>query len=151
MIWSFVSMKEINISWITCLECSFYTSPIFNFQYSKDIYHNHQLVVPSAQMSLTLSRHPSQSFIASAGPQAYTAYPHRAAVRRFKLIVLLLLSHMKGSIGVHHLSLLLHQCPACRVRLTLIVFVMAGRWPYSCCFVGCCLQYWFNIVRIILV
>ena len=32
-------------------------------------------------------------------------------------------------------SLLLQQCPACLVRLTLIVFVTDGRWPYSCCFV----------------
>ena len=35
-------------------------------------------------------------------------------------------------------SLLLQQCPACLVRLTLIVFVMEGRWPYCSCFVGCC-------------
>ena len=28
--------------------------------------------------------------------------------------------------------LLLQQCPACLVRLTWIVFVMGGRWPYSC-------------------
>ena len=27
-------------------------------------------------------------------------------------------------------SLLLQQCPACLVRLTVIVFVMGGRWPY---------------------
>ena len=33
-------------------------------------------------------------------------------------------------------SLLLQQCPVCLVRLTLIVFVMGGRWPYSCCFEG---------------
>ena len=33
-------------------------------------------------------------------------------------------------------SLLLHQCPACLVRLTWIVFVIGGWWPYSCCFVG---------------
>ena len=38
------------------------------------------------------------------------------------------------------LSLLLQQCPACLVRLTCIVFVMGGRWPYSWCFVGCCCQ-----------
>ena len=31
-------------------------------------------------------------------------------------------------------SLLLQQCPACLVRLTWIVFVIGGRWPYSCCF-----------------
>ena len=34
-------------------------------------------------------------------------------------------------------SLLLYQCPACLVCLTWIVFVMAGRWPYSWCLVGC--------------
>ena len=28
-------------------------------------------------------------------------------------------------------SLLLQQCPVCLVRLTWIVFVMEGRWPYS--------------------
>ena len=48
--------------------------------------------------------------------------------------------------GVHRSTslmrsfLLLQQCPACLVHLTLIVFVMGGRWPNSCCFVGCCLQ-----------
>ena len=49
------------------------------------------------------------------------------------------------------LSLLLQQCPACLVPLILIVFVMGGKWPYSCCFVGCCLQDLFNIARSILV
>ena len=33
-------------------------------------------------------------------------------------------------------SLLLQQWPACPVRLTLIVFVTGGKWPYNCCFVG---------------
>ena len=37
--------------------------------------------------------------------------------------------------------LLLQQCPAC------LVFVMGGRWPYSCCFVGCYLQDLFNTAR----
>ena len=41
-------------------------------------------------------------------------------------------------------SLLLQQCPACLARLIWIVFVMGGGWPYSCCFVGCCLQDLFN-------
>ena len=36
---------------------------------------------------------------------------------------------------------------ACLVRLTLIVFVMDGRSPYSCCFVGCCHQDLFNRTR----
>ena len=49
-------------------------------------------------------------------------------------------------VGVHRStslmssSLLLQQCPALLVRLTWIVFVMGGRWPYSWCFVGRCLQ-----------
>ena len=45
------------------------------------------------------------------------------------------------------LPLLLQQCPAYLVRLIWIVFVMGGRWPYSCCFVGCCFQDLFNIAR----
>ena len=48
-------------------------------------------------------------------------------------------------------SLLRQQCPACLVHLTWIVFMMGGRWPYSCCFVECCLQDLFNIARNILV
>ena len=49
-------------------------------------------------------------------------------------------------VGVHRStsrmssSLLLQQCPACLVRLTWIVFVIGGRWPYSWCLVGCCRQ-----------
>ena len=48
-------------------------------------------------------------------------------------------------------SLLLQQCPTYLVHLILIVFMMGGRWPYSCCFVGCCLQDLFNIACSILV
>ena len=62
----------------------------------------------------------------------------------FELDVLLLPGHMWGSMGVRislmSLSLLLQQCPACLVRLTWIVFVVGGRWPYSLCLVGCCRQ-----------
>ena len=47
-------------------------------------------------------------------------------------------------------SRLLQQSPACLVCLILIVFVIGDWWPYSCCFVGCCLQD-FNIARNILV
>ena len=38
-----------------------------------------------------------------AGLQGYIPYPHIAAVCMFELVVLLLLGHMWGSIGVHHL------------------------------------------------
>ena len=48
-------------------------------------------------------------------------------------------------------SLLLQQCPACLVRVTWIVFVMGGMWPYSWGLVGCCRQDLFNIARSILV
>ena len=71
-----------------------------------------------------------------AGPQGYIPYPHRASVCRFKLVALLLLGHARG---VHwrtsfmSSSLLLQQFLACLVHLTLIVFVMSGCWPYSCC------------------
>ena len=55
------------------------------------------------------------------------------------------------SISLMNSSLLLQQCPACLVRLTLIVFVIGGRWPYRWCLVGCCHQDLFNIARNILV
>ena len=54
------------------------------------------------------------------------------------------------SILLMSLSLFLHEYSACLVRLTLIVFVIGGKWPYSCCFVGCCLQDLFNTARSIL-
>ena len=56
-------------------------------------------------------------------------------------------------VGVHKstslmsLSLLLQLCPACLVRLTWIVFVIGGRWPYSWYLVGCCRQDLFKIVQ----
>ena len=75
------------------------------------------------------------------GLQGYILYQHRAVVCRFKLVILPFLVHVKGSTGVcHSLVAYFSKCPACLVRLTWIVFVMGGKWPYSCCFVGCCLQ-----------
>ena len=103
---------------------------------------------------LCLSRHFSLSFITSgrssglhpvssysccmyvcAGRPAF-ARPYVGAYRRTSLM---------------SSSLLLQPCPACLVRLTLIVFVMGDRWPYSWCFVGCCRQDLFNIALNILV
>ena len=87
-------------------------------------------------------------------PQGYNPYPHRAAVYRSELVALLLLGHVKGvhrSTSLMSSSLLLQQCAASLVRLTLIVFVMGSRWPYNWCFVGCCLQDLFSIARSILV
>ena len=119
-----------------------------------NIYHHHYHVVPHARISLTLTYHFSLSFIASGRSSGlhpvsshscwmYVRAGHPAFARPY--------------VGVHRStslmssSLLLQQWPACLVRLTWIVFVMGGRWPYSWCFVGCCLQDLFNIIRSILV
>ena len=51
----------------------------------------HSLAIPSYHPSLPV------------GLQGYILYQHRAAVRSFKLVILPLLVHVKGSTGVHHL------------------------------------------------
>ena len=126
------------------------TIVMYNISYH---HHHHHHVVPLAGISLTLSRHFSLLFITSgkslglhpvsshsycmyvqAGRPAF-AWPYAGVHRRT------LMSS----------SLLLQQCPVCLVRLTWIAFVMGGRWPYSCCFVGCCRQDLFNIARNIFV
>ena len=48
-------------------------------------------------------------------------------------------------------SLLLHLCPACLVCLFWMDLEVVGSWPYSCCFVGCCFQDFFNIAHSLLV
>ena len=114
-------------------------------------HHYHHLVMTPARATLTLCRHSSSSFIVSA----------RAKSRIFTELLYIGSSwsscfcsamwgvHWKTSLMIS--SLLLQQCPACLVCLTLIVFLMGGRWPYSCCFEACCLQDLFNIARGILV
>ena len=59
----------------------------------------------------------------------------------------LAISGVHRSTSLMSSSLLLQQCPACLVRLTWIIFVVGGRWPYSWCFVGCCRHDLFNITR----
>ena len=116
---------------------------IYIFYVNGTFCHHHHHVMQLAQISLTLSRHFSRSFITSgrslglhpisshsccmyvqAGCSAF-AWPY-AGVHR--------------STSLMSSSLLLQQCPACLVRLTWIIFVMGGRWPYSWCLVGCCCQ-----------
>ena len=97
---------------------------------------------------------PSYHPLLPVGLQEYTPYRHRAAVCMFELVALPLLGHVKGvhkTTSLISSSLLPQHCPACLVGLIWIVFVMGGRWPYSCCFVGCCLQDLFSIARSILV
>ena len=116
------------------------------------VYHHH--VVPLARISLTLSRHFSLSFIASgrsSGQHPVSSHRCWMYVRAGRP------AFARPCVGVHKStllmssSLLLQQCPACLVRLTWIVFVIGGRWPYSWCLVGCCRQDLFNIARSILV
>ena len=115
------------------------------------IYHH---VEPLARISLTLSRNFSQSFITS----GWSSELHPVSTLSCCMYVLAgCPAFARPYMGVHkstslmNLSLLLQQCPACLIRLTWIVFVMGGRWPYSWCFVVCCRQDLFNIARNILV
>ena len=140
------------------------------------IHHHHHHVVPPARISLTLSLHFSLSSIASV--QVFRATSLTLS-RHFSLSFIAsgrssgqhpVSSHscwmyvragrpafVRPYVGVHRStslmssSLLLQQCPACLVRLTWIVFVMGGRWPYGWCLVECCRQDWFNIAHSILV
>ena len=107
-------------------------------------------VVPLARISLTLSHHFSLSFIASGGSSRLDP------VSSHSCWMYVWAGHPAFAwsyVGVHRStllmssSLLLQQGPACLVCLTLIVFVMGGRWPYSWCLVGCCRQDLFNISR----
>ena len=116
------------------------------------IYHHH--VVPLARISLTLSRHFSLSIIASSRSSGLHPVSSQSCcmyVRAGRP------AFARPYVGVHwstslmSSSLLLQQCPACLVRLTWIVFVIGGRWPYSWCLVGCCRQDLFSIARNILV
>ena len=110
-------------------------------------------VVPPARISLSLSRHFSLSFIASgrsSGLHPIFAQSCCMYVRSGRP------AFARPYAGVHRSTslsspLLLQQCPACLVRLTCIVFVMGGRWPYNWCLEGCCHQDLFNIARNILV
>ena len=125
-------------------------------------YYHHHLVVPSARISLTLSRHSSLSFIASgrsSGLHPVSSQSYCMQVRAGRP------AFARPCDGIHwrtspmSSSLLLQQCPTCLVRLTLIVFVMGGWWPSSCCFVGvasrtcsklfAALQFYFKQVHIL--
>ena len=120
----------------------------------KNSFINHHPVVPQARISLTLSRHFSLSFISSgrsSGLHPVSSHSCCMYVRADPP------AFSRPYVGVHRSdslmssSLLLQQCPARLVRLSWIVFVMGGRWPYSWCFVGCCRRDLFNIARNILV
>ena len=96
-------------------------------------------VVPPIWISLILSHHFSLSFIASGRPSGLHPISSQSCCMYVRAGCP---AFAWPYVGVHRntslmsLSLLLQQHPACLVRLTWIVFVMGGRWPYSWCFVG---------------
>ena len=120
----------------------------FSDHFLRIIINNHHHVVPQIRISLTLSRYFSLSFIASgrsSGLHPVSSQNCCMHVRAGRP------AFARPYVGVHRStslmssSLLLQQYPACLVRLTWIVFVMEGRWPY------CCLKDLFNIAHSILV
>ena len=114
---------------------------------------HHHIVLPT-WISLTLSRNPSLSSIAS----SRSSRLHPVSTQSCCISVLAgrpafacPCEGVHRSISLMSLSLLLQQSPTCLVRLTGIVFMMGDRRPYSCCFVGCYLQDLFSIACSILV
>ena len=106
-------------------------------------HHHHHHISLVARISLALSRHSSLSFIAlgrSSGLHPVSSHSCWMYVRAGRP------AFARPCVGVHKStslmssSLFLQQCPACLVRLTWIVFVIGGRWPYSWCLLGCCLR-----------
>ena len=111
-------------------------------------HHNHHHVVPLAWISLTLSCHFSLSFIAtgrSSGLHSVSSHSCWMYVRAGRSAFAWPCAGVHRSTSLMSSSLLLQECPACLARLTCIVFVMGGKWPYSWCLVGCCRQDLFKI------
>ena len=97
-------------------------------------FHHHHHIALVAQISLTLSRHSSLSFIAlgrSSGQHPVSSHSCWMYVRAG------LPAFARPCVGIHKStflmssSLLLQQCPACLVLLTWTVFVIGGRWPWT--------------------
>ena len=104
-------------------------------------HHHHDVLV--ARIYLTLSRHFSLPFIASGRSSGFHPVSSHSCwmyVRAGRP------AFARPCVGVHKStslmssSLLFQQRPACLFRLTWIVFVIGGRWPYSWCLVRCCRQ-----------
>ena len=127
---------------------------IYIYIYHHVVYIYHHDVVLLARISLTLSRQFSLSFIASgrsSGLHPVSSQNCCMYVRADRPALARPYVEVYRSTSLMSSSLLPQQCPACMVRLTWIVFVIGGKWPYRWCLVGCCLQDLFSIARSILV
>ena len=103
--------------------------------------------MPLALISLTLPRHTSLLSIASGRssrlhPVSAKSYCQQVVAGRLTLACPCEVVQRK--MLLMSLSLLLQLCPECLDHLIWMVLEMGGRWPYSCCFVGCCFQDLFN-------
>ena len=99
------------------------------------VYHHHD-VSPSARVSLILSRHPSLSSNASDWPSRLhpvSAHSSCMSVLAGRPAFVRPCEGVHGSMSLMSSTILLQQCPAYLVRLTWIVFVMSGKWPYRTC------------------
>ena len=97
------------------------------------VHHHHHNVMPLARISLTLSRYFSLSFITSgrsSGLHPISSHSCCMYVRAGRP------AFARPYVGVHRSTSLMFL-QQCLVRLTWIVFVVGGRWPFSWCLVGC--------------
>ena len=127
-------------------ELAYYNSAVWYFNpYTTRIplqsglgsYHHHHHVLLVARISLALSRLSSLSFITlgrSSGQHPVFSHSCWMYVRAGRPAFACVGIHKSTSLMSS--SPLLQQCPVCLVRLTWIVFVIGGRWPYSWCLVG---------------
>ena len=132
----------------------FVVCPQFKYSNSSIHHHHDHHDVQLARISLTLSLHVSLSFIASgrsSGLHPVSSHSCCMYVRAGHPAFDWPYAGVHRSTSLTMSSLLLQQCPACLVRLTWIVFVIGGRWPYSWRLVGCCCQDQFSIACNILV
>ena len=141
--------------WNNTYACKYKRVSVRIYAYSLSVYHHHHHhIALVARISLTLSRHSSLSFIAlgmSSGQHPVSSHSCWMYVRAGRPAFARPCMAVHKSTSLMSSSLLLQQCPACLARLTWIVFVTGGRWPYSWCLVGCCRQDLFKIARSILV
>ena len=149
----FFSKKHFNVfQYIFIIQ--FKLSGIYHLSLIWYHHHHHHHIALVARISLTLSRHSSLSFIAlgrSSGQHPVSSHSCWMYVRAGRPAFAWPCVGIHKSTSLMSSSLLLQQCPACLVRLTWIVFVIGGRWPYCWCLVGCCCQDLFRIARSILV
>ena len=139
-----------------CYKILIYKSYTFSIYIYIYIYSIYITIIIIIIMSCRRHGHPWPSLATSpyrssplAGLQGYIPYPHIAvACSSWLSCFCPAICGVHRSTSLMNSSLLLQQCPACLVRLTWIVFVIGGRWPYSWCLVGLCRQDLFNIARI---